>query len=151
MAKTTKPKTVVLIDDEIHNMSWMLDYLHSQGFDAVTASNANEAVRILEKEIYRAVIVDLNIPVLEPLIGSVVAKGGVYGKYPGLYVAFYARNKGHRDRQVVIYSVHRDPSVSEEAARIGCTYIIKGRPKEIKRELEEVVSFDPTLGDLPRS
>ncbi|MFQ6158545.1 hypothetical protein [Sinorhizobium meliloti] len=113
MAKTTKPDTVVLIDDEIHNMSWMIDYLHSAGFEVITASNANDAVEVLNTEIYRAVIVDLNIPVLEPLVSSVVARGDVYGRYPGLYVAFYARNKGYRDRQVVIYSVHRDPAVSE--------------------------------------
>jgi hypothetical protein len=81
------------------------------------------------------VIVDLNIPVLDPLRSSVVEKGDVYGKYPGLYVAFHARNRGHRDRQVIIYSVHRDPAVAEEAKRLGCTYIIKGRPKEIKRDL----------------
>lgn len=144
MAKTTKPNTVILIDDEIHNMSWMIDYLQSCRLEVITASNANDAVQVLNTEIYRAVIVDLNIPVLEPLVGSVVGRGGVYGRYPGLYVASYARNKGYRGRQVLIYSVHRDPAVSEEASRLGCTYIIKGRPKEIKRELDEVVSFDPT-------
>jgi hypothetical protein len=55
-----------------------------------------------------------------------------------------ARNRGYRDRQVVIYSVHRDAAVAEEAARLGCTYILKGRPKEIINELKEVVSYDPT-------
>ncbi|UVK37844.1 hypothetical protein LHFGNBLO_004944 [Mesorhizobium sp. AR10] len=144
MAKTTKSDTIVLVDDEIHNMSWMIDYLEADGVKTVIASNVNDALVVLDKEIYRAVIVDLNIPVLEPIVGSVTAKGDVYGRYPGLYVAYYARNKGHRGKQVVIYSVHRDAAVSEEAARIGCTYIIKGRPKEIKRELEEVLSFDPT-------
>ncbi|MBY3345379.1 response regulator [Rhizobium laguerreae] len=144
MAKTTDSKTIVLIDDEIHNMSWMVDYLHSRGFEAITASNANDAVQILDKEIYRAVIVDLNIPILDPLVSAAVAKGDVYGRFPGLYVAYYARNKGYRDRQVVIYSVHRDPAVSEEASRLGCTYIIKGRPKEIKQELDAVVTYDPT-------
>ncbi len=119
MAKTTKPDTVIVIDDEIHNMSWMIDYLESEGFETITASNVNDAVTVLTREIYRAVIVDLNIPVLEPLVGSVTAKGDVYGRYPGLYVAYYARNRGHRDRQVVIYSVHLDPVVAEEATRIG--------------------------------
>ncbi len=145
MAKTTDHNTVVIIDDEIHNMTWMLDYLHSRGFDTITASNANEAVEVLDNKIYRAVIVDLNIPVVDPLYAAVMVKGDIYGRFPGLYVAYYARNKGYRDRQVVIYSVHRDPSVSEEASRLGCTYIIKGRPREIKRELDEVVGFDPTI------
>jgi hypothetical protein len=47
---------------------------------------------------------------------------------------------------VIIYCVHRDPAVTDEAKRLGCTYIIKGRPKEIKRELDDVVSYDPTTG-----
>lgn len=145
MAKTTDPKTVVLIDDELHNMSWMIDYLESRDLNVLTASNANNAISILEKEIYRAIIVDLNIPILDPLTNTALSKGDVYGRFPGLYVASYARNKGHRSRQVVIYSVHRDAAVSAEAVKLGCTYIIKGRPKEIKKELDDVVSFDPTL------
>ncbi|MCP1240906.1 response regulator [Acetobacter lovaniensis] len=145
MAKTTASKTVVLIDDELHNMTWMVDYLSSRGLLTLTASNANDAVAILEQEIYRAIIVDLNIPIMDPLTNTALAKGEIYGRFPGLYVASYARNKGYRDRQVVLYSVHRDAAVSEEAARLGCTYIIKGRPKEIKLELDAVVSFDPTL------
>lgn len=145
MAKTTEPNTIVLIDDEMHNMSWMLDYLESRKLNVITSTNANEAIKTLEKEIYRAVIIDLNIPLLEPLIGTVLSRGDIYVRYPGLYVAYVARNRGYRDRQVIIYSVHRDSAVSEEAAKLGCTYIIKGRPKEIKQELENVVSFDPTL------
>lgn len=145
MAKTTAHNTVVLIDDELHNMSWMIDYLNSRDINTLTAKNANEAIQLLDREIYRAVIVDLNIPILEPIVNTAVVKGDVYARYPGLYVAFYARNRGHRDRQVVIYSVHRDPTVSAEAARLGCTYIIKGRPKEIKQELDAVISYDPTV------
>lgn len=145
MAKTTDSKTIVLIDDELHNMTWMVDYLCSRGLLTLTASSANDAVAIVEQEIYRAIIVDLNIPIMDPLTNTALAKGEVYGRFPGLYVASYARNKGYRDRQVVIYSVHRDAGVSEEAARLGCTYIIKGRPKEIKLELDAVISFDPTL------
>jgi CheY-like chemotaxis protein len=144
MAKTTKPNSIILIDDEIHNMSWMIDHLENSGFNVETAINANDAIELLSTEIHRAIIVDLNIPVLEPLVRSITDRGDVYGRYPGLYVAFYARNRGYRDRQVVIYSVHRDPAVTEEAAKLGCTYILKGRPKEIKRELDEVISFDPT-------
>ena len=30
MAKTTKPNSIVIVDDELHNMSWMVDYLKIQ-------------------------------------------------------------------------------------------------------------------------
>jgi CheY-like chemotaxis protein len=144
MAKTTVPDTFVIVDDEIHNMTWMLDYLESQSFKTRTASNVNEASELLSGEIFRGIIVDLNIPVLPPLIAAVAKEGSVYSTFPGLYVAKLARNRGYRDRQVVIYSVHKDEAVAEEARRLSCTYILKGRPKSIKEELMDLVSFDPT-------
>ena len=79
-------------------------------------------------------IIDLNIPVLDPLIGRVASKGNIYLRYPGLYVAYAARNRGYRDRQVIIYSVHKDAAVAEEAAKLMCTYILKGRPKDISKK-----------------
>jgi CheY-like chemotaxis protein len=144
MAKTTSPNTIVVVDDEIHNITWLLDYLEANGFKTITASNVNEALEVISKEIYRALIIDLNIPVLDPLHQAVTERGGSYAKFPGLYVADRARNQGYRDRQVVIYSVHKDAGVAEEVLKLGCTYILKGRPAMIRDEIQYIVSFDPT-------
>jgi CheY-like chemotaxis protein len=144
MAKTTVADTVIIIDDELQNVLWMADWFDSKGVSVQFAPNVNEALERVNEEIYRALIVDLNIPVLEPLDSAVREMGPVYVKYPGLFVANRARNRGYRDRQVIIYSVHKDPEVSQVARQLGCTYIIKGRPREIKAELESVLSFDPT-------
>ena len=144
MAKTTDSNTLVIIDDEIHNMWWMVDYLEDRGFTVKTASNLNNGLDVINKEIFRALIIDLSIPILPPLDHDVSKKGILYTKYPGLYLALSARNRGYRDRQVVIYSVHEDPGVAEEAKRLGRTYILKGRPQEIKKEIDLVVQFDPT-------
>jgi CheY-like chemotaxis protein len=144
MAKTTVAQTIVMVDDEMHHLTWMIDYFYSQKHDVLPIDNANDAVEELEKEVYRAVIIDLNIPLLPPMDSAAERLGAVYVRYPGLYVARRARNLGYRDRQVIIYSVHRDPEVLQEAGRLGCTYILKGRPKEIKQELESVLAFDPT-------
>ncbi|MBU6358184.1 MAG: response regulator [Rhodospirillales bacterium] len=144
MAKTTDPKVVIIVDDELHNMTWMVDYLESEELVVEVSSNANEALEAINGRVCRALIVDLNIPVLPPLEDAVSGKGPVYAQYPGLYIAQAARNIGYRDRQVIIYSVHKDPTVAEEARRLGCTYILKGRPREIKQELLAVLAFDPT-------
>ena len=144
MAKTTVRDTVVLVDDEMHHLTWMVDYFYSQKLKVIPIDNANDAVAELEKDVYRAAIIDLNIPLLSPLVEAAEKLGVVYVRYPGLYVAKRARNLGYRDRQVIIYSVHRDPEVLEEVKRLRCTYILKGRPKEIKQELMSVLSFDPT-------
>lgn len=144
MAKTTIPDTVVLIDDELHNLTWLSDYIESLNLKIVTAGDLNTALKIVESEIYRALIIDLNIPVASPFYDALAQRGGAYAKFPGLFVAERARNTGYRDRQVVIYSVHRDPEVSAEAEKLGCTYILKGRPKDVKDEILRVLSYDPT-------
>ncbi len=144
MAKTTSPKTIVLVDDELHNVAWLEEYLTSKGFRVLTAETVNDALPIVEKEIHRALIIDLNIPAFAPLLELMLERGGQYPAYPGLYLAFCARNLGYRDRQVILYTVHRDSQIANEAKRLGVTYIIKGRPHEVKRELDFVVNFDPT-------
>lgn len=144
MAKTTDSKSIVLMDDELFNMRWLIDYLISLGFDVVPARSAHEAIQILEEEIYRCAILDLNVPLAGPLEHAADNLGDIYKKYPGLLVAKEARNMGYRDRQIIIYSVHRDPLVAEEAEKLSCTYILKGRPQELKEELKKVISYDPT-------
>lgn len=134
---------VLLLDDELSSMMWMMDYLYSKGFTVDTAGNANDAYTMVQNEKYRAAIIDLNVPITPPL--DEIAKGldPVYLKFPGLLVAREARTKGHRDRQVIIYSVHREAEVREIAEKLRCTYIIKGRPVEIKEELDAVFSYTP--------
>ncbi len=144
MAKTTVEDTVVILDDEIYNMEWMIDWLYSKGLSVLPVADANEALQVLREEVYRAAIIDLNVPLLPPLDEAALVLGPVYVKFPGLFVAREARNKGYRGRQVVIYSVHKDADVVEEVRKLGCTYILKGRPKEIKAELQAVLDFDPT-------
>jgi CheY-like chemotaxis protein len=144
MAKTTIADTVIILDDELYNITWMMDYLYSKGISIAPAGSANDAMKLISEEIYRAAIIDLNVPILPPLDGVAAALGSAYAKFPGLFVARAARNLGYRGRQIIIYSVHRDPEVAEIARKLDCTYILKGRPKEIKAELDAVISYDPT-------
>lgn len=123
----------------------MVDYLESKGYKIIRVSHLNAALDYIESEIYRALIIDLNIPVVAPYDKAVADRGGAYARYPGLFLAERARNRGYRDRQVVIYSVHRDAEVMEEVKKLSATYILKGRPRMIKEEIDQVLSYDPTL------
>jgi CheY-like chemotaxis protein len=152
MATTTDPKTILLLDDELFNIYWLIDYINSQGYDVYPTASADEAIQAISSEIYRAAIIDLNVPMASAPSSGPRNKNPVYQRYPGLYVAWFASNRGYRDRQVIIYSVHRDEEVAREAKIIGCTYIVKGRPRELKDELIHVLSHDPTRtedGSLP--
>lgn len=144
MAVTTDSKTILVMDDEIFSIQWLIDFLLHKGFDVIPLSNADSAVVEISKEIYRALILDLNVPMGDIITNESLKSKPVYQKYPGLYVAWHARNSGYRNRQVIIYSVHRDPEVAREADILGCTYILKGRPIELKEEINHVLSFDPT-------
>ena len=89
-------------------------------------------------------VIDLNVPIRSPLDRDAEEMGDIFRRYPGLFVASMARNFGYRGKQVVIYSVHREEAVEVESTKLGCTYIRKGRPREMKEELLDVLSYDPT-------
>jgi CheY-like chemotaxis protein len=141
--KDDSEELILLLDDELSSVMWMMDYLYSKDYSVHTASNANDAYDMVRKENYRAVIIDLNVPITPPLDQVAADLDPVYLKFPGLLVAREARTRGHRDRQVIIYSVHREAEVRAISEKLRCTYIIKGRPIEIKEELDAVFSFKP--------
>ena len=116
----------------------------SQGYDVEFQITVNDAYQALNDKTYRAVIVDLNIPVTGDLKNVVKAKGSIFGDFPGLYLADFARNKGYRTRQVIVYSVHVVAAVEEVCKRLYCTYLSKGRPIAFKDEILQVLSFDPS-------
>lgn len=144
MQKNRCDKEIFLLDDEIFNATWMIDYIESLDYSVVTATSANEAFSKVSNQIYRVAILDLNVPIHPPLEAAALTRGTVYARFPGLFIAQQARQSGYRGRQVVLYSVHRDTEVTEEARKLGCTYILKGRPKEMMAELQEVLAYDPT-------
>jgi len=143
MAQPYDKETILVIDDEPYNMFWVQDYLQSLGYSVKQCTNLNDGVEALADRLFRAAIIDLNVPALEPMEAELKKKSGAYARYPGLYAAAFARNKGYSDRQVIIYSVHQDSEVQKQAQILGCTYIIKGRPKAFKEELDAVLAYDP--------
>ena len=93
MARTTVSDTIIVVDDELQNVLWMADYFDANGLFVQFATNVNEAIELVNEEIYRTIVVDLNIPVLEPFDAAVRDLGPVYAKFPGLFVAKQARSR----------------------------------------------------------
>ncbi|HLN29774.1 MAG TPA: hypothetical protein VK395_18655 [Gemmataceae bacterium] len=137
-----KEDTILLADDEPYHLQFFLDYLESLKYKTVVADNVDNAILRLQECRFRAVIADLSIPLLPPQ-SLLTGRGTLFQKYPGLLVADYARNHNHTGRQVVVYSVHDDPQVRELAAKLGVTYLLKGRPRILKEEIKDILSFDP--------
>jgi len=132
------------MDDEPQYLIWLIEYLQSKGYAVETASTLADGLQKLRERRYRAIVADLSVPVPTEIRSLVEAEGNAYSVYPGLYLAHAARNMGYRSKQVVVYSVHDSATVTEVAARIGVCYITKGRPKILKGEIDNILSYDPT-------
>lgn len=137
-----KADTILIADDEPYNLQWVVEFLESLGYKTKIAESVDDAIREIKQTTYRAVIADLSIPLLPPQ-SLLEGADPLYKRYPGLLVAASARSYGHTDRQVIVYSVHNDPMVKFEADRLRVTYLLKGRPRTMKEELRDVLSYDP--------
>jgi CheY-like chemotaxis protein len=137
---------VLIMDDEPHLLDWLVEYFDKKGYASRFAINVSEAVDLLNQERFRMLVLDLNVPAPGEYSQILNNKGTLFQKYRGLYVAEYARTKGYRDRQVVVYSVHDVDEVRLHAERMSVTYVTKGRPRAFKVEIDDVLSYDPSTG-----
>lgn len=140
----SETESILIMDDEPHVLDWLVEYLNAKGYEVDLALNVDEAVEKLDKGEYRLSIFDLNVPASEGILAKLRGKSDVHTKYRGLYAAEYARTRGLRGRQVIVYSVHDSEGVSEQCGKVGIQYLIKARPREFKRKIDSILSFDPT-------
>lgn len=136
------------MDDEPHVLDWLTEYLEAKGFKIEIALNVDHAIDILDRKSFRVAIFDLNVPASPETLKKLEQKGSIYTKYRGLYAAEYARTKGHRGKQVIVYSVHDSIDIQNKCTTVDIQYLIKARPREFKRELNDILSFDPTISNI---
>ena len=135
---------ILLVDDEPFHIQWIADNLHDEGYEVDFARDVESALSALKRETYRLLLVDLNIPVFGVYEENARSRGDIYLTFPGLLVAFEARNSGYRSKQVALYSAHKEGAVQDVATTLGIEYIVKQDPKRLMREINDVLAFDPT-------
>ena len=57
-----KPRRVLLVDDDAEMRSLLTDVLQDEGFEVLQASNGAEALIILHREAFSAIVLDKNMP-----------------------------------------------------------------------------------------
>lgn len=142
----TRLQEVLILDDEPMHVNFLIEYLESKGLASRIATNLSEAITILDSGIFfRLLVVDLNVPASGEFQEILSRLGVEFSRYPGLYFAKYARTKGYRNRQTIVYSVHDIDEVRLRTDEIGATYLTKGRPRSFKTEIDSVLGYDPTM------
>lgn len=133
---------VLLVDDEPEHLEWLIDYLKGKGYTSVVTTNVRDALNAIESTTFRAYVIDLNIPFggWVPRLG---ARSGAFTDYHGLYVLQLVRSQGNDGTRVLAYSAHSNEQIEAEIKRLYCTYIVKGRPREFKKEIDLVLQHDP--------
>jgi CheY-like chemotaxis protein len=137
---------ILLIDDEPFHIRWLAENLQDDGYEIEFARDVRSALEAIAREEFRALIVDLNIPVFGADQDKAQTLGDIYALFPGLMVASEARNKGYRHKRVIIYSAHKEANVQAEANMLNVQYIIKGDTRQVMREINDVLSYDPEKG-----
>lgn len=136
---------VLMIDDEPASALFIQDFLGSRGISLRLCTNYSDGLKELSGERkYRFVICDLNIPIGFNVDAPMERYNVSFERFPGVYLASKARTLGYRDRQVFVYSVHREANVNQFLDDIGCSYLIKGRPRQIFEEIDCILGYDPT-------
>jgi CheY-like chemotaxis protein len=120
---------VMIVDDEPYYLDWLIEFFEAHGYEVITAVNVTEACHFAKVEIFKMVIVDLNVPAGSEMKQAIAESEPVIRQYPGLYVAQYARDIGHWDDQVIIYSVHMGEAITERSKQLYCYIFAQGPPR----------------------
>jgi len=139
--KPYKEKSVLLIDDEPEYVQWLYDYLVAKGFEVDMAESVGDALKFADATGYRLYLVDLNIPAGAWTSPSPMPE--IYSQYKGLNVIRYVRSQGNSGVRVVAYSAHENAEIHAAIDNLYCNYVVKGRARDIKAEIETVLQHDP--------
>jgi len=141
ISREYKESTVLIVDDEPEYLAWLCDYLAKKGFEVEIAESVAEAVQLADAADYRLYLVDLNIPAGNWHPPASLPE--IYSQYKGFNVIRYLRNQTQAGRRVVAYSAHENDDIHAAINNLYCQYVIKGRAKDIKLEIDSVLQHDP--------
>jgi DNA-binding NtrC family response regulator len=118
--------SILVVDDDINYRTILCDYLKSEGYDAISAGSAEEAINKLEKDFFNIIISDLKLP----------GKSGI-----DLLNTVKSRSK---DAEMIILTAFGSVDSAVAALKMGaCDYLVKPLSLEelsitIKRLIEKI-------------
>ncbi|MFV3403274.1 response regulator [Pseudomonas sp. NY15463] len=135
----TSNNEIFILDDEPEHIEWLVEYLEAKGLSVTLATNAEEAIELVNINFYKGYILDLNIP-LGTWQPNMQKTNTTYEKYKGLYIAKYIRSQGVASRNVIAYSAHTNTEIKTEADLLYIEFVAKGRAYEFKQAIKSMIS-----------
>jgi len=122
MSSANKRIQILIVDDDVAVRTTMNEYINAAGYEAESASCAEEALELLEKKSYHVVITDIILPAMG-----------------GLDLTKIIRND--KDSDVIVMTGYSDDYSYEEAINIGASdFVIKPvRLEELLLRLKRVL------------
>lgn len=145
--KNYESMRVLLADDEPEHLDWLVDYLSAKGLKTTVVTTIKESVTAFEECLFRAYIIDLNIP-LGGWSPSIAEPSPAYSDYHGLYALKLIRSQGNSGGRVLAYSAHYNDQIVKEIRRLYCKYVVKGRPLDLKTEIDRLLKVDPKKTEI---
>lgn len=105
-------KVVIVAEDQIENREVLMNYLEDLNIEAATASNGEEAVDLFigsEEGMYKAVFMDIEMPVLDGYQASMMIRG---------------MNRSDSDIPIIALTANAFQSDREKAMRSGINYYL---------------------------
>jgi DNA-binding NtrC family response regulator len=115
----TMSDKVLLVDDETDFLEIMAERMKAREIDVTTAASAKEALALVEKEGYDAVILDLQMPEMNGL------------------EALKALKSKNPDIQVILLTGHATVQKGVEAMRLGAMDLVE-KPADLKVLTEKI-------------
>ena len=110
---------VLLIDDEKEFLEVMSERMQNRDIDVTTASSAREALALVEKESYDAIILDLQMPEMDGL------------------QALERLKAINPDLQVILLTGHATVEKGVQAMKLGATDVLE-KPADIQTLTEKI-------------
>jgi len=145
MSNETISRSALVIDDEPEYLQWLAEYFETFGLRTQFATSLPDALRAIDSDHYRVVLVDLEVPAPGASAQLAKARDPVITKFPGIAAAIHALNKGYKASEVIVYSVHDDDAAGSELRKMDVPYVLKGRAEVLKGILRNLLNRPPRV------
>ena len=130
----------LLVDDDLEDLAFLMDFLEYKDCQCIGVNSLAAAMDKIGNEKFDLYIIDLQIPAEDNV--KYLLKDGIHCDYPGLGLAQYLRSHSINGIKIVANPAHDRKEVSEYITRIGCRYVLKGRPDILKSVIKACLKLD---------